>query len=160
MKPIFRLSTAQNDEQNQNDNFQGGRNNCETYFQGGWNNCETYFQGGRLLPGNTNTFSPAEIPLTEGPLIGSKIRFHISDLFLFSMITILFLLHLKHKFQTYATFLPLIIMGLGVRGQGRMKIGNCGKLWSAQEKLIRSLKGIEWEIPVDRDLCSNGNPTA
>jgi len=31
-------------------------------------------QGGRLLPGNTNTFSPAEIPLTEGPLIGSKIR--------------------------------------------------------------------------------------
>jgi len=31
-------------------------------------------QGGRLLPGNTNTFSPAEIPLTEGPLIASKIR--------------------------------------------------------------------------------------
>ena len=68
---------TQNDEQTQNDNFQGGRNNCETYFQ-----------GGRLLPGNTNTFSPAEIPLTEGPLIGSKIRFHISDLFLYSMITI------------------------------------------------------------------------
>jgi len=31
-------------------------------------------QGGRLLPGNTNTFSPTEIPLTEGPLIASKIR--------------------------------------------------------------------------------------
>ena len=33
-------------------------------------------RGGRLLTGNRNTFTPAEIALSSEPVIASKIRYH------------------------------------------------------------------------------------
>lgn len=38
-----------------------------------WENYKN-LEGGRLLPGNSNTFSPTEIPLLAGPVIASRIR--------------------------------------------------------------------------------------